>query len=108
MKTIYINPTTFACSVEKIEDYLVKRTDVFDGMSDQDIELYRFVPEGYKWVDELTGESFTGQAVMPIDSGERALIKELQQADSVNAQTAAKNSADITYISMMTGVNLDE
>ena len=84
------------------------RTDVFDGMSDQDIELYRFVPEGYKWVDELTGESFTGQAVMPIDSGERTLIKELHQADDTNAQTAAKNSADITYISMMTGVNLDE
>ena len=108
MKTIYINPTTFACSMTKTEDYLVERTDVFDGMSDQDIELYRFVPEGYKWVDELTGESFTGQAVMPIDSGERTLIKELRQADSTNAQTAAKNSADITYISMMTGVNLDE
>lgn len=84
------------------------RTDVFDGMSDQDIELYRFVPEGYKWIDELTGESFTGQAVMPIDSAERALIKELRQANSTNAQTVAQNSADITYISMMTGVNLDE
>ena len=108
MKTIYINPTTFACSMTEKEGYLVKRTDVFDGMSDQDIEMYRFVPEGYKWIDELTGESFTGQAVMPIDSGERALIKELRQADSTNAQTAAKNSADITYISMMTGVNLDE
>ena len=108
MKTIYINPTTFACSMTEKEGYLVKRTDVFDGMRDQDIELYRFVPEGYKWVDELTGESFTGQAVMPIDSGERTLIKELRQADDTNAQTAAKNSSDITYISMMTGVNLDE
>ena len=108
MKTIYINPTTFTCSMTEKEGYLVKRTDVFDGMSDQDIELYRFVPEGYKWVDELTGESFTGQAVMPIDSVERTLIKELRQADDTNAQTAAKNSADITYISMMTGVNLDE
>ena len=108
MKTIYINPTTFACSMTEKEGYLVKRTDVFDGMSDQDIELYRFVPEGYKWVDELTGESFTGQAVMPIDSDERAITKELRQADSTNAQTAAKNSADITYISMMTGVNVDE
>lgn len=108
MKTIYINPTTFACSTKKVEGYLVERTDVFDGMSDQDIELYRFVPEGYKWVDELTGESFTGQAVMPVDSGERAIIKELRQADNTNAQTAAQNSADIAYISMMTGVDLDE
>lgn len=108
MKTIYINPTTFACSMTETEGYLVKRTDVFDGMSDQDIELYRFVPEGYKWIDEFTGENFTGQAVMPIDSVERTLIKELHQADDTNAQAAAQNSADITYISMMTGVNLDE
>ena len=108
MKTIYVKPNTFECFMTSFEGAIEIKTDVFDGMSDQDIELYRFVPEGYKWIDELTGESFTGQAVMPIDSGERALIKELQQADSVNAQTAAKNSADITYISMMTGVNLDE
>ena len=108
MKTIYIKATNVAGSMTEKEGYLVKRTDVFDGMSDQDIELYRFVPEGYKWVDELTGESFTGQAVMPIDSVERTLIKEWRQADNTNAQTAAKNSADITYISMMTGVNLDE
>ena len=108
MKTIYVDPKTFACHMEDASGRIEIRTDVFDGMSDQDIELYRFVPEGYKWVDELTGESFTGQAVMPIDSGERTLIKELHQADDTNAQTAAKNSADITYISMMTGVNLDE
>lgn len=108
MKTIYVDPKIFVCHMENASGRIEIRTDVFDGMSDQDIELYRFVPEGYKWVDELTGESFTGQAVMPIDSGERALFKELRQADSTNAQTAAKNSADITYISMMTGVNLDE
>lgn len=108
MKKIYVDPKTFACHMEDASGRIEIRTDVFDGMSDQDIELYRFVPEGYKWVDELTGESFTGQAVMPIDSAERALIKELHQADNTNAQAVAQNSADITYISMMMGVNLDE
>ena len=108
MKTIYVNPKTFVCHMEDASGRIEIRTDVFDGMSDQDIELYRFVPEGYKWVDESTGESFTGQAVMPIDSVERTLIKELRQADDTNAQSVAQNSADITYISMMTGVNLDE
>lgn len=108
MKTIYINPTTFACSMTEKEGYLVKRTDVFDGMSDQDIELYRFVPEGSKWVDDMTGETYTGQHVMPIDSGERALFQSLMSETATHNVALEKNAADIVYLSMMAGVNLDE
>lgn len=66
MKTIYVDTTTFVCHMEASDGLLEIRTSVFDGMSDQEIEGYRFVPEGYRWEDPDSGESFTGQHVMPV------------------------------------------
>lgn len=108
MKKIYVDPKTFACHMENANERIEVRTDVFDGMSDQDIEMYRLVPEGYKWTDEITGLSYTGQAVMPLENAESYIFKQLRTDSEANAQAAEKNAADIAYISMMTGVDLNE
>lgn len=108
MKTIYIDPETYICYMEQDETNtrLERQTDVFDGMSDQDIELYRFVPDGCRWTDPDTGLTYSGQHVAPIESGEGAVIRALRQDTAANTQAAEQNAADIVYISMMTGVEL--
>lgn len=79
MKTIYIDSTTFECFMIPKDGRIEVRTDVFDGMSDQAIESYRFVPEGYKWVDPDSNESYTGQHVVPIDYGTGGAIREINR-----------------------------
>ena len=115
MKTIYIDPETFVCHMEQDETggRLKRRTDVFDGMSDQDIMGYRLVPEGYKWTDPDSGESYSGQHVMPVNYAMGGVIREFRRdlkgvegQTAANAQAAEQNAADIVYISMMTGVEL--
>lgn len=85
MKTIYVNESDFICNMEPAEGRMEIRTGVFDGMSDQEIEGYRFVPEGYRWVDPDSGESFTGQHVMPVYHGLggtlRNILNRLNQHD---------------------------
>lgn len=80
MKTIYIDRNDFTCHMEQDGTRLEVHTGVFDGMSDREIEGYRFVPEGYRWADPDSGESYTGQHVMPVNHALGGTLRELRQS----------------------------
>ena len=67
MKTVYVDKESFICFMEQDGSRIEIRTDLFDGMSDSEIESYRFVPDGYRWTDPDSGESYTGQHAMPVN-----------------------------------------
>lgn len=78
MKNIYVDKETFICFMEPSESRIEVQTDVFDGMSDNEIECYRFVPNGYRWIDPDGGDRYTGQHVMPVNYGRGGSIRTLQ------------------------------
>lgn len=64
MRTIYLNER-FECSVnENEETVLAVETDFFDGKSDEFIQCYRYLPEGYSW-KRNDGAIFKGLMVAP-------------------------------------------
>lgn len=76
MKTIYID-SDFKCHLEGGEALIAVETDAFDGMCDEMIECFRFVPFGESWTRE-DGHVFKGQMVTP--------WKDLGEADKVQRE----------------------
>ena len=63
MKTVYVNTSTFDVSMTEKEGYLPFKTDLFNNFSDKDIEAQFYVPEGYKYEDPESGDTYTGEYV---------------------------------------------
>ena len=84
MKTIYID-SDFKCHANKNEAFTPIETDFFDGMCNEVIEGYRFVPDGKEWTRK-DGFVFTGIMIAPwkpykeLDAAQREYEQELAQA----------------------------
>ena len=61
--TIYID-TDFKCHVTDDGTMTAVETDAFDGMCEEYIEGYRFVPAGQTWTRE-DGVAFAGEMIAP-------------------------------------------
>ena len=70
----------------------------YNGMSDQAIESYRFVPEGYKWVDHDSNESYTGKHVVLIDYGTGGAIREINRRLGNHDTEFTENDSALTEL----------
>lgn len=98
MKIIYSDPETYQAYLEQDagKTRIATETSVFDGMADEDIMTQRYVPQGYVFYDELTGLHYHGQATMPLEGGDRFVVKMLR--NSIDSATTVANHAqdDVT------------
>lgn len=63
MKAIYVNTDTFEVSMTAKDGFTRFETDLFNYLSDADIEAQFFVPKGCTYTDPVTGETYTGEYV---------------------------------------------
>jgi len=73
MKTIYID-SEYKCHLEGGEGLTAVETDSFDGLCEEMIVCFRFVPFGKSWTRE-DGLVFNGQMITPwknLDEAEKA------------------------------------
>lgn len=88
MKTIYMD-SEFKCHVTNDGTMTAVETDFFDGMCDNFVEGYRFVPSGETWT-RSDGEVFHGEMISPwkdyaeLDTAQREYERQLL-ADAENA-----------------------
>ena len=61
--TIYLD-TDYKCHVENDGTMLAAETTLFDGMIDDYIEGFRFIPVGHTWV-RSDGVEFVGEMIAP-------------------------------------------
>lgn len=83
MKTIYLD-ADYMCHLENGEGRTETETDVFDGMQNEIIPFYRFVPQGSEWVEPKTRLVIKGEFIQATDSNkidrivQDAYIRELR------------------------------
>lgn len=91
MKKIYLD-SDYKCHVENDGTMMEVETDFFDGMTDEFIEGYRFIPEGHVWVRE-DGIEFVGEMIAPhidyVELQAKQLIYEQKQRKELEAYHAA-------------------
>lgn len=97
MKTVYVNVSTFDVSMTQKAGLTAITTDLFDRMSDKDIEAQFYIPKGYSYIDPVSGEKFTGEYVRT-KSGMATLsnlasIRSLASAANETANTAKDSAA---------------
>ena len=63
MKTIYVDTNTYDVSMKEKDGYLPFETDLFNYLSDKDIEAQFYVPIGYTYEDPISGETYTGEYI---------------------------------------------
>lgn len=82
MKTIYSDPVTYQAFLEQSAagNRIATETGVFDGMSDEEINTQRYVPQGYVFTDPATGLHYHGQATMPMETFEGSMAARVQEA----------------------------
>lgn len=94
MKTVYVNTDTFDISMTEREGFTPFETDLFNYMSDSDIEAQYYVPRGYSWVNPVSGEKYTGEYICTragmMTNQDLALIRKTAATASTAAQSAQK------------------
>lgn len=97
MKTIYIEPETYIVHMEQNEEgtLIAYDTNVFDGMADENIVLYRFVPQGYKYKDPVSGLTYSGMHMMPIKTETDVLIERFNTIISDLETTRTSDMNDV-------------
>lgn len=63
MKTVYVNTDTFDVSMTEKEGFQPFQTNLFDYMSDTDIEAQFYIPIGYSYTDPNSGERWSGEFI---------------------------------------------
>ena len=61
MKTVYVNTDTFDVSMTEKEGFKPFQSNLFDYMSDTDIEAQFYIPMGYSYTDPDSGERWCGE-----------------------------------------------
>lgn len=84
MKTIYLD-SNFMCHLENDQGRTAVETDAFDGLVDEAIPYYRYIPEGEEWTDKK-GRVIHGVFVQATDSN--AIDRATQQAYISDMQNA--------------------
>ena len=97
MKTIYVNTNSYDVSMKEKDGYLPFETDLFNYLSDKDIEAQFYVPIGYTYEDPISGETYTGEYVctkasMPTLQNIAEIRNKAEQA--VNTANAAQESTN--------------
>lgn len=97
MKTVYVNTDTYDVSMKEKDGYLPFETDLFNYLSDKDIEAQFYVPIGYTYEDPISGETYTGEyictkASMPTLQNIAEIRNKAEQA--VNTANAAQESTN--------------
>lgn len=84
MRTIYID-SDYMCHLEDGEGRTAVQTDVFDGVVDEAVQYYRYIPEGKEYTDKK-GRVFHGLFIQAVDSNAinrvtlNAMIADMQNA----------------------------
>lgn len=87
MKTIYID-SEYMCHLENGQGRTAVETDVFDGVVNEAVPYYRYIPEGHEWADKK-GRVFHGLFIQATDSEaidritQSAIITDMQNALSI-------------------------
>lgn len=81
---IYID-SEYRCHVQNDGTMKEVETDFFDGMCEEYIEGYRFIPEGETWI-RSDGIQFTGEMIAPIDDYVELQAKQLIHEQEMRAQ----------------------
>lgn len=63
MKTVYVNTDTFDVSMTEKEGFKPFQSNLFDYMSDTDIEAQFYIPMGYSYTDPDSGERWSGEFI---------------------------------------------
>lgn len=93
MKTIYID-AEYKCHVSDDGTMTPVETDAFDGLSDEYIEGYRFIPAGCTWVRD-DGIRFDGEMLAPHRDYVELLGRQLMHDQAKLAD--AENALSIIY-----------
>ena len=72
---IYLD-SDYKCHVSNDGTMMEAETDFFNGMTDEYIEGYRFIPEGHVWIRE-DGIEFVGEMVAPCTDHVELMGKQL-------------------------------
>lgn len=97
MKTIYIKPYSFKCSVTNDGTMTAVETDAFDGKCDAFIEGYRYVPPGKSW-RRYDGAVFHGEMIAPWkDYAELAAAQAQYDRDNAELQAAYQEGVNSAY-----------
>ena len=88
MRKIYVD-ADYKCHVENDGTMTEVETEFFDGMTDEFVEGYRFIPEGHVWVRE-DGIEFVGEMIAPHTDyveliGKQLLYEQEQRKDMMEA-----------------------
>ena len=88
MRKIYVD-ADYKCHVENDGTMTEVETEFFDGMTDEFVEGYRFIPEGHIWVRD-DGIEFVGEMIAPHTDyvelmGKQLLYEQEQRKDMMDA-----------------------
>lgn len=88
MRKIYVD-ADYKCHVENDGTMTELETEFFDGMTDEFVEGYRFIPEGHIWVRD-DGIEFVGEMIAPHTDyvelmGKQLLYEQEQRKDMIEA-----------------------
>lgn len=86
MKQIFIDRTNYMCHMTDVGDCIRIETTLFDGMSNEDIEQYRYVPYGYTWRDPDTGFTYSGdhmENLIGVSAKEAALNARIAELERI-------------------------
>lgn len=88
MRKIYVD-ADYKCHVENDGTMTEVETEFFDGMTDEFVEGYRFIPEGHIWVRD-DGIEFVGEMIAPHTDyveliGKQLLYEQEQRKDMIEA-----------------------
>lgn len=87
MKTIYLD-SDYMCHLENAQGRTEVETDVFDGIVDEAIPYYRYIPQDEEWTDSK-GRVLHGLFIQATDSNaidritQQAYIADMQNALSI-------------------------
>ena len=85
MKTVYID-ANFMCHLQNDGTMTEVQTDAFDGVVDDAIPYFRFIPQGYEWTNPKKGTVIHGEFIQATNSAEidraiqHAFIADMQNA----------------------------
>lgn len=79
--TIYID-SEYKCHTQNDGTMREVETDFFDGMCDEYIEGYRFIPDGETWI-RADGIEFTGEMIAPCKDFVELQAKQLQHEQEI-------------------------
>ena len=90
MKTVYVNTDTFDVSMTEKEGFKPFQSNLFNYMSDTDIEAQFYIPMGYSYTDSNTGERWSGEFIR----NKEGMLTLQNLADIRNKAMSAANTAD--------------